>query len=199
MSRAHLHAYRSQPGCPKRRAKVNEIDNPSIPPASQSQRRALRRRLVIGGAAALVLVAGTAAAARAWTVHHHWHGHGDWGAHPAMSADMVEKRLDFLLHIADGTPEQQARLHGIVEAAFKDLDPIHQHLADTRLQIMGLLAAPQIDRAAAEQLRSARMADIDQASKRLTQALLDAADVLTPQQRKKLADTAAEWRTLHRD
>src|SRR5215470_19690083 len=192
MSRTHLHAHRSPPAALRRRAKVNEIDNQSTPPASQSQRRAGRRRLVIGGAVALVLVAGTAAAARAWTAHHHWHGHGEWGAHPAMSVDMVEQRLDFVLHIVDGTPEQQARVHGIVEAAFKDLEPIHQHLAGTRAQIMSLLAAPQIDRAAAEQLRSERMADIDQASKRITQALLDAADVLTPQQRKKLADTAAE-------
>ena len=40
---------------------------------------------------------------------------------------------------------------------------------------------------------------MDQASKRMTEALLDAADVLTPDQRKTLADKAAEWQPRHHD
>ena len=130
---------------------------------------------------------------------HHFHPHGGWLTTQAIPVDVVEQRLDHVLRSVDATPDQQTRLHGIVEAAVKDLDPIRQHLAGTRAQITALLAAPQIDRAAVEQLRSERLAEMDQASKRMTQALLDAADVLTPEQRKKLADTAAEWQAHHRD
>jgi Spy/CpxP family protein refolding chaperone len=196
MSRAHLHAYRSQPGCLERRAKVNEIDNQSPAPASQSQRRVIRRRLVISGAAALVLVAGGAAGARAWTLHH-FRPHVAWSSTQAIPVDLVEERIDHILKSVDATPDQQAKLHAIIEAALKDLDPLRQELAGTRKEMATLLGQPQIDRAAVEQLRSQRLAEMDQASKRMTQALLDAADVLTPDQRKTLADKAAEW-TQHK-
>jgi len=177
---------------------VNEIDNQSTPPASQSQRRVIRRRLVIGGAAALVLAAGGAAAARAWTVHH-FHPHVAWSSTQAIPVDLIEQRIDHVLTSVDATPDQQAKLHAIVEAAVKDLDPIRQQLAGTRKDMATLLGAPQVDRAAVEQLRGQRVAEMDQASKRMTEALLDAADVLTPDQRKTLADKAAEWQPRHHD
>ena len=53
---------------------------------------------------------------------------------------------------------------------------------------MALLAAPQIDRAALEQLRTEQIAMADSSSKRLTQALTEAAEVLTPPQRQKMAE-----------
>jgi Spy/CpxP family protein refolding chaperone len=49
-----------------------------------------------------------------------------------------------------------------------------------------LLSQTTIDRAAVEQLRATQMAMLDTASKRLTQAIEDASDVLTPEQRQKL-------------
>ena len=177
---------------------MNEINSQSTPPASPSQRRIVRRRLVIGGAAALVLAAGGAAAARAWTVHH-FHPHVAWTSSQAIPVDLVEQRIDHILKSVDATPDQQAKLHAIVEAAVKDLDPIRQQLAGTRKEMATLLGAPQIDRAAVEQLRGERVAEMDQASKRMTQALLDAADVLTPDQRKTLADKAAAWQPRHQD
>ena len=157
-----------------------------------------RRRLLLSGAVVVALVAGGAVAARAWSVHH-FHHHGPWMTSGAIPVNLVEQRLDHVLHEVDATPEQQTKLHVIVEAAIKDLDPVRQQLLGTRSQIATLLAAPQIDRAAVEQLRTERLAEMDQASKRMTQALLDAADVLTPEQRKKLADTAAEWQAYRRD
>ena len=156
---------------------------------SQQQRRAARRRLIIGGAAALVLLAGGAAGARAWSGHH-----VGWIGSQAIPVDLVEDRLDHMLKSVDATPEQQTKLHAIVEAAIKDLDPIRQQLAGTRKEMAALLGAPQVDRAAVEKLRGERVTELDQASKRVTEALLDAADVLTPDQRKTLADKAEQWR-----
>jgi Spy/CpxP family protein refolding chaperone len=51
-----------------------------------------------------------------------------------------------------------------------------------------LLSAATIDRAAIEALRAEQVALADATSKRLAQALADTADVLTPEQRVKLAE-----------
>ena len=179
---------------------INSQSNPEPAPGAPSPRgpSRQRRRLLASGAVILVLVAGGAAAARAWSVHH-FHPHGGWMTSQAIPVDLVEQRVDHMLRSVDVTPDQQAKLHAIIEAAVKDLDPIRKDLAGTRVEMTSLLSAPQIDRAAVEKLRGERVAEMDQASKRMTQALLDAADVLTPDQRKKLADTAAQWQQRHHD
>jgi Spy/CpxP family protein refolding chaperone len=63
---------------------------------------------------------------------------------------------------------------------------------------MALLAAPTIDRAALEQARVARMQVEDARSRRIVQAMADAAEVLTPEQRTKVAERFAKrmdhWR-----
>ena len=59
-------------------------------------------------------------------------------------------------------------------------------------QLLALITAPTIDRAALENLRAEHIAAADRASKVLAQALADAADVLTPAQRAKLGAMAAE-------
>jgi Spy/CpxP family protein refolding chaperone len=74
---------------------------------------------------------------------------------------------------------------------------VHERLAATHGQIHRLLAAPTVDRAALEQLRAARMADMDQASKVLVQAMADAADVLDARQREKLGTMMAQHHAMH--
>jgi protein CpxP len=51
-----------------------------------------------------------------------------------------------------------------------------------------LLGAATIDREAAEKLRAERIAAADEASRKLTTALLDAAEVLTAEQRAELLE-----------
>jgi Spy/CpxP family protein refolding chaperone len=53
---------------------------------------------------------------------------------------------------------------------------------------------PVIDKAAVEELRSSRMAMLDDASKRAVAALLEAAEVLDPAQRAALAARLEERR-----
>ena len=53
---------------------------------------------------------------------------------------------------------------------------------------MELLSAPTIDRAAIERLRAEQIQGADAVSKRMAQAFADAAEVLTPDQRKKVAE-----------
>ena len=57
-----------------------------------------------------------------------------------------------------------------------------------------LLTQPTVDRAAIEALRAEQMALADEASKRFAQAVGDVAEVLTPEQRRKIDERVTEWR-----
>jgi Spy/CpxP family protein refolding chaperone len=57
--------------------------------------------------------------------------------------------------------------------------------------MLALLSADTIDRAALENARVAQLNVLDQASKELVQLFADTAGVLTPAQRKALADKLA--------
>jgi Spy/CpxP family protein refolding chaperone len=62
------------------------------------------------------------------------------------------------------------------------------------------LTAPTIDRTAIERLRAEQIGLAETASKRIAQALADAADVLSPEQRRKVADWMARrgpWMPWH--
>ncbi len=84
--------------------------------------------------------------------------------------------------------EQKARLRDIFKAALDDLSAGREARQASRAQLQALLAAPQIDRGAAEALRQQDLAWHDTAGKRLMQAMLDAQAVLTPEQRQQLSE-----------
>jgi Spy/CpxP family protein refolding chaperone len=65
---------------------------------------------------------------------------------------------------------------------------------EARRRGLELLSAPSVDRNALEAVRVQQMQAVDAASKRLTRALADAADVLTPEQRKTVAERFARRR-----
>ena len=107
------------------------------------------------------------------------------------AAKMDEHVTRMVKHMAvevDATPEQIQQMTVIAKAAAKDLAPVREKLASARQRGIALLAAPQIDRQAMEQLRVEQIAMMDSNSKRLMQALADTANVLTPEQRQKLAE-----------
>jgi periplasmic protein CpxP/Spy len=121
-----------------------------------------------------------------------YHGHGHGHGHGAMSPERVEARIDRmaerLVRSVDGTPEQKERVSVIAKAAAKDLRELRGQSGDLRRQAMDLLKAPTIDRAAIEALRSQQMTVADALSRRLSTALAETAEVLTPEQRVKLAE-----------
>lgn len=126
------------------------------------------------------------------------HGGGRRGARGPISPAEMEERIErFIKHVAvevDATPEQTEKLTTIAKSAARDLAPLRAQGAEMRKQGIALFSAPTVDRDAVEQLRVQRMQHADATSRRITQALTDAADVLTPEQRKKAAARAARWR-----
>jgi protein CpxP len=137
-------------------------------------------------------------------------GPGGWGPsfmhHGPMTPAQIEERADKMVrHLAvevDATNEQQEKLRGIVRAAVKDVVPAAERARNARLQGRELLAAPTINRADLEKLRTEQIAAADTVSKRVVQAVADAAEVLSPEQRKKLNDRfpphGGFWRPWHR-
>jgi Spy/CpxP family protein refolding chaperone len=135
--------------------------------------------------------------------------HGPFGG-PPLTPEQVAERADRMVrHLAielDASAEQTTRLEAIVKGAVTDLAPTHAKIMAARLQARALLTGPNVDRAAIEKLRAEQVANLDAVTRRITQALADAADVLTPEQRRKLGDMlpppgehgGGYWRMWHR-
>jgi protein CpxP len=147
-------------------------------------RRRFFRRAAMAGALAGIGGLGFGAFARARG------GPGGWGGgplDPAALDERVDRRLKQLYAEIDATPEQQQKLAPIVKRAAHDLYPLRKQMREARLQAMDLFTRDHVDRAAFEKLRTEQMTLAEHASKRLTEALADAAELLTPLQRKELA------------
>ncbi len=157
-------------------------------------RRKWFRRIALG-----TLVAGTVAglgAAFAQGGYGGWHRGGfAAGLHdPALLDQGLDRLLKHLYVEIDATEEQKQKLAPIVKDAVKDLLPVHEKLHSARARAIELLGQETIDRAAVERFRAEQLRLAEQASKRLTQAFGDIAEVLTPAQRRGIAEHMAQRR-----
>ncbi len=130
--------------------------------------------------AAVVVLGGSALAAGS-AHEQHGHGHSPW----MMDAAQADKHIDMMVEhiLPDGTAAQKSRVAEIAKACFNDVKPIHQQLQEGHEAMSKLLAQPAIDRAALESLRADHVKKMDQMSRRVLAAAMDAAEVLTPEQR----------------
>jgi protein CpxP len=118
---------------------------------------------------------------------HEQHGHGQGHSPWTMDAAQADKHIEMMVEhiLPDGTASQKSRVAEIAKACFNDVKPLHQQLQDGHEAMTRLLAQPSIDRAALENLRADQMKKMDQVSRRVMAAAMDAAEVLTPEQRAK--------------
>lgn len=100
---------------------------------------------------------------------------------------MMERHIDHMAKVAGATPEQKTKLTAIAKAAQADTKPLHDQLRANRERGAALYTAATIDRAAMEQLRAEQFKIMEQISRRRLQARVDSAEVLSPEQRAKLA------------
>lgn len=114
--------------------------------------------------------------------------------HGAMDDEHIERFIKHLAVDLDATAEQQQKLTEIAKGAAHDLAPLRTQSMEMRKQGVALFTAASIDKSAVEQLRVKRMQNVDAISRRMTRALTDTAEVLTPEQRKKAAERAGRWR-----
>ena len=152
---------------------------------TNSRRRFFRNAAI----AALLTSAAGIGATVAWAApggHGGWHRGGFMGG--PMSDERIEKMVKHFAVEINATPEQTTKLTNIAKGASQDLRPLREKAREARKRGMELLSAPTIDRAAIERLRTEQMQAADALSKRMSQAFADAAEVLTPDQRKKVAE-----------
>lgn len=161
-----------------------EMEFPKTPEENTPARpRKLTGWIVAGGVAAVLVVGAGLAVASDFGP-----GMGRHGPHHMMGGRFMEHGMERVLDEIDATPDQKTKIWKIVDDARAELTPVGREMRATRGEVLDLLTAPTVDRAAAETLRAARIATIDATSRRMTQAALDAADVLTPEQRAKIAE-----------
>jgi protein CpxP len=124
-----------------------------------------------------------------------WHCAGFLGAplDPAKLDERLERRLQHLYAEIGATDAQRQQLAPIVKAAAQDLLTLRTRMHAVGHQAVELLSQDPVDRAALEALRANHFQLVEQASRRVAEALGDAAEVLTPAQRERLAERVERW------
>jgi periplasmic protein CpxP/Spy len=146
----------------------------------------------LAAGALLVAVLGTVTLS-AWAMPH-----GGPGGHggPGMGMMMGGRGLERMLDSVNATAEQRSQIKAIADKAMADLKAQRDAGKSTRDQFMTLFTQPTVDANAAEALRAQKMQQADQASRRMMQAMLDVSRVLTPEQRKQLAERMQQRRAM---
>ena len=134
--------------------------------------------------------------------HRGGHGWGHRGRFADMSDAEIQDRIERMVkHVAieiDATDEQTVKITALVTSVATELKPLRGKMRDTGKAIHDLLLNDTIDRAALEKLRAERIADAEQISKTIVDALADVAEVLTPEQRRLAEERINEFRSHRR-
>jgi hypothetical protein len=198
---------------------TTEPTAPAPPPAAPPpppRRSRLRRFLV---ATALLLTGGVIGAGVHSAAHgfgHGWRhggppgwyyyggdGPGGWREGRDSGARLflpgrIERGVERALWSVDASSEQRQKITSILQRAADELYGLRAQHLEGRRQIRDALAAATIDRGRIETLRTEQMKLADSATKRLSEAIADAAETLNAAQRGELARRLERWQRWHR-
>ena len=169
--------------------------------AQPSSRRRFLTGVVTGGFLGSLLVGGMHLYAHAQPGPGWWlragHGpHGSW-RQGVYDPDMVQARIEFatdwILSRIDASDEQRQQVKAIVQATVQELAPMREQHHQHKQTMFQALTQPSIDRAALGDIRRAELQLAETASERMIAALADVAEVLTPEQRTRLAEFMSRW------
>jgi Spy/CpxP family protein refolding chaperone len=120
----------------------------------------------------------------------HRGGHGGMGGGMMFggSPERMGRMIDHMLDGLGASDAQRTQIKQIATQAATDLRTQAAAGRGLHQRAMQIFAAPNVDAAAAEQLRQQMLQQHDQMSRRATQAMLAVANVLTPEQRAKLGE-----------
>ncbi|MEO8310380.1 MAG: Spy/CpxP family protein refolding chaperone [Caldimonas sp.] len=137
---------------------------------------------------------------------HGWGGmrHGMGGMHGGMhggmgggmgggmmfrgSPERMGRMIDHMLDGLNASDAQRSQIKQIAAAVGADMKAQAEAGRALRQRGMQAFVAPNVDAAAVEQVRQQMLQQHDQMSRRMTQAMLDVARVLTPEQRARLGE-----------
>ena len=178
----------SDPDNPDRKWR-EAMSTPEATSTNSKPKMSLAKRVAIGGLVTLSLLgAGATYAISKDMGGMGGMGHGMFGGHDRK--EFMEFRFNKMLGLVKATPEQSDKLKGIFEKVKTEMHPDGQDGGPRKMheKVMELLAAPTVDKAAVEAVRTEQVANMEKKSKVITEALLEAADVLTPEQRATLVE-----------
>jgi periplasmic protein CpxP/Spy len=104
---------------------------------------------------------------------------GMMGGNPLM-------RMERLLDEVEATEEQKDKIAAILKDARDDMSSLRDERQGMMKEFSTILSGATVDRAQLETARATSIGKLDEASKRVTVALADAAEVLNPEQRAEL-------------
>lgn len=115
-------------------------------------------------------------------------GHGPGPAMMFSSPERLDRMLDRMLDGVDATDEQRTRIRKIAHDAMDDLKGRQDAGRGMREKALSLFTQPTVDADAVEAARQEMLKRHDARTLRISQAMVDASRVLTPEQRAKLAE-----------
>ncbi len=144
-------------------------------------------------------------AGKTFACGHGWHNGGPEAFMSGKPMDkermeqFADKRLQHMLDEVKANDAQKKQASTIVKASLEKGAPLAEKMRDNHLQMRKLMSAPTLDKDAIEALRAEQIKLADEASKHMTQTLLAVAEVLTPEQRTKLAERMEHHHGWHHD
>ena len=162
------------------------------------------RRVWRQSAVALVLIGGGFAlgAASVATAHGDMDGGGMMGGwnhhHHGPRIGAIQHMVRGALDNVGATAAQEDKVHDIIANASISLDKDGDDKGAMKKQVLELMKAPTLDRAAFDKLRADKVAAMDAKSKTIEDALFEAASQLSPEQRTKLVANVQERMEHHR-
>ncbi len=118
----------------------------------------------------------------------HWGGKHRGSFDSAKMREFAERKVDRVLYEIDATQEQRQQVKEILGKAFDEMGDRREMRQKDRQAFVEILTQPEIDRAKLQTLRTEKLKQMEEMSERMVQAVADAAEVLTPEQRVKLAE-----------
>ena len=112
--------------------------------------------------------------------------------HARPTEAQIEKRASRMIErLSDelgANDVQREKISALVTTFAKDVRPMRKQARKIRKDIEVLLLKDTINRDEVEQLRKERLAEIDRVTSKVTLAMVEVAEVLSPEQRRKLSD-----------
>ena len=116
------------------------------------------------------------------------HRHGAGNMSEAELAEHLEDVAEYGLDYVDADERQAEQVNQVIAGVAPDLVRFRQEHRGLSARLRAELAKNPVDPAKIEALRQEALGLVDRVSARGAQAMLSAANVLTPEQRKKLTD-----------
>jgi Spy/CpxP family protein refolding chaperone len=144
--------------------------------------------------AGIIVSTTTVSAAGRWLAASSHQGFQRAGLHdPEKAKERAGFALELLLGSVDATDVQTDEVKAIVGGSIDALLPLAEEHRIHRDALHTELSKETLDRVAIEEIRQAELALADQASQLMVNAMLDAADVLTAEQRNELIELASRF------